>query len=168
MLNHKSLSTLLVVIGLTACGGAEEVDEATSTTTNNDSTVTSEDSTTVDVETFYEGKEGTAILQVPDGMTFDSDFDLTVDVDISSRTVDRAFLSICKNFEDNEGTITVDYESCLVRTSLNNGVYSDVLDISNEIDELAFAIWFYSEGTEPEITIQSTTNTEGLSLITYR
>ena len=122
----------------------------------------------IDAESLYSGKDGLAILEAPENFVFDTDFELIVDIDIASRTTERAYFSLCKDFTRTDDFIKVDYDSCMIRTPLVEGRYYDQIEISYEVTELVLAVWFYDENKDPEIYIQPTINPDGDALIKFR
>ncbi len=66
-----------------------------------------------------------------------------------SKNISDAYLSICTEFEL-EGAITrVDYDSCLLRTSIN-GDYLGSLSVPNDKTRLVMAVWFFDKPESPE------------------
>lgn len=96
-------------------------------------------------------KSGTAALSVPAGFNFATNYTVTVDVDISSRTVDRAYLSLCDEYtEQNDNSFVVNYDNCSVRTALDSGVYEGSLLLANNTTRILSVIWYYT-GEAPEM-----------------
>ena len=85
---------------------------------------------------------------------FSSSYKLDVDVDISNNTKERAFLSVCSNFTEDDGEVKkIDYENCILRTGLDQGRYQGELKVTNDKVKLVSAIWFYDSVRAPIISV---------------
>jgi hypothetical protein len=66
---------------------------------------------------------------------------LTVTVIDKSSSIDRRYLNVCSDFSDDNGELRVNYESCLLRTSLQ-GQYSEFkIVVSSNQREFIAQIW---------------------------
>jgi len=83
----------------------------------------------------------------------DPDFDLqaaltlSINVDIASGK--RGYFSLCDKFEQQGQTISVNYESCLLRGALDNGQLNESLLVANHQRDLMAVVWFY-DGNQPQ------------------
>ena len=86
-------------------------------------------------------------------MNFQSSYKLKVDVDINTSPTERAFLSICSDFTEDNGQVSdIDYENCILRTGITNGKYEGDLKVTNDKTKLVAAIWFYDKSRSPLIS----------------
>lgn len=87
-----------------------------------------------------------------DDLVVDPDFDLqaaftlSINVDIASGK--RGYFSLCDKFEQQGQTISVNYESCLLRGALDNGQLTESLLVANHQRDLMAVVWFY-DGNQP-------------------
>lgn len=74
---------------------------------------------------------------------------LTITVVDEAPSIERRYLNICSDFSDDNGTLRVGYESCLLRTSLQ-GQHSDFeIVISSNQQELVAQIWSLQDDALP-------------------
>lgn len=59
-----------------------------------------------------------------------------------------AYLSVCTDFTEEADTVKVDYNSCLLRTSISDD-YQGVLTVANDNDRLVMAIWYLDDAKNP-------------------
>jgi len=83
------------------------------------------------------------------------DFDFiggeTLNITISNEgaTIERRYLNICSDFTNDNGELSVRYESCLLRASLD-GQYSEFkIVISSNQNSLIAQIWSFKNGAQP-------------------
>jgi len=62
------------------------------------------------------------------------------------------YLSVCSEFTEEEARIKVNYNSCLVRTSLESN-YSGTLTVANNKNDLIMAIWYLDDIDNPRYEI---------------
>lgn len=99
--------------------------------------------TTPDPNAVY---ETTAELVVAKDFMIKQEYDLTIAyTDDANREV---YLSICSDFTNEQSTITVNYNSCILRTA-NNGDYTNTLNIPNDKSQLVMAIWYLDDLNNP-------------------
>jgi hypothetical protein len=73
-----------------------------------------------------------------------------------------AYLSVCTEFTEGQDGIKVDYNSCLLRTSIDND-YAGTLTVANDQNRLVMAIWYLDDTKNPRYEIwenSSATNDE--------
>jgi len=74
---------------------------------------------------------------------------LNVTISNESGTIERRYLNICSYFTDDNGELSVRYESCLLRASLD-GQYSEFkIVISSNQNSLIAQIWPFTDGAQP-------------------
>ncbi len=88
-----------------------------------------------------------ADLTVPNYADLRSTYELSLDIDIGENK--RSYLSLC-NGEGVEGALDVNYEDCLLRSSLQQGQLQQTIKVANHLNNLVATIWFY-DGTEPKL-----------------
>lgn len=76
------------------------------------------------------------------------------DVNISYQNDEEVsvYLSICTEFTEQDGTITVNYNSCLLRTSVEND-FEGKVTIPNDKERLVMAIWYVDDIDNPQYAI---------------
>ncbi|PKH57439.1 hypothetical protein CXF83_16860 [Shewanella sp. Choline-02u-19] len=72
---------------------------------------------------------------------------LTINVDKSNQS--RGYFSLCDDYQNQAGSYTVNFDSCLFRGPLSDGKISKQLKIANHESQLIAVIWFY-EGQNPQ------------------
>ncbi|WP_260259494.1 hypothetical protein [Vibrio intestinalis] len=79
----------------------------------------------------------------------ESVYQVDIDVDISATSTQRAFISVCDN-SDAKGDISqVDFDMCLLKSSLTQGKGSFDLRVANHCEELIAVIWIMEQGRQP-------------------
>ena len=63
-----------------------------------------------------------------------------------------AYLSVCTEFTEGQDGIKVDYNSCLLRTSIDND-YAGTLTVANNQNRLVMAIWYLDDTKNPRYEI---------------
>ncbi|MDA0148058.1 hypothetical protein [Vibrio sp. LaRot3] len=79
----------------------------------------------------------------------ESVYQVDISVDISSTSTERAFISVCDNSEANGDISQVDFEMCLLKSSLTQGKGSFDLRVANHCEELIAVIWIMEQGRQP-------------------
>ena len=139
----NALIVLTTMVTLTACGGGSSATPNTSTTTTN--------STNMTTNTASGAEFKTADLVVAKNFTFDSARKLDVYVDVSNRAMTQSNFSLCKRYTKNSnGSYNVDFDSCLLKTALNNGQYQGNVNITNDVDKLISVVWFLDDIQNPQ------------------
>jgi len=89
---------------------------------------------------------------VPDGFSLNSERLFDFKIMRSDTDNQAAYLSICSDYQqDSEGTFIINYDSCLLRTSLENINYETVISVTNNTKSLVAALWFKNPDKEPLI-----------------
>ena len=104
----------------------------------------------VDVAEVAIPESTTSRIVVPPQFDFASDRDVTLSIDIPEARATTSYLSLCLEWED-VGTAApeVDYGSCVLRTTLDDGRLDTVLPLANHHDALLAVVWFADPGIEP-------------------
>jgi hypothetical protein len=78
--------------------------------------------------------------------------DYALDVSYKSEGNRSAYLSVCTEFTEGEYGIKVNYNSCLLRTSIDND-YTGTLTVANDQTRLVMAIWYLDDAKNPRYEI---------------
>ncbi len=88
-------------------------------------------------------------LVVPDGFDYSSVEQFDIDIDISSISTDRSFVTIYSRFSTRaDSTLKPDYSSKVIAGPLDNGVFASNFTAPVNHDSLLIEIWFY-DGQPP-------------------
>ncbi|WP_047047898.1 hypothetical protein [Vibrio mexicanus] len=151
---NAKIITLVLIGALTGCGGGggdeggsagdsgSTGDGGTPTPVSSGSDVAAVSETEVELRTMSE-------LSIPDGFSFNPVMGHKFDVDLSSLSTDRAYISIYSEFTQNsDGTYTPNYNSRVTSSSLSAGVASLDFCISEAQEQVLAEVWYY-DGSEP-------------------
>ena len=94
--------------------------------------------------------ETTAELVVARGFTIEQEYELTVSYKNDNNR--SAYLSVCSEFTEGKSGITVNYNSCLLRTSIE-GDYAGTLRVANDKNRLVMAIWYLDDTNNPRYEV---------------
>ncbi|CAH6994686.1 conserved hypothetical protein [Vibrio chagasii] len=99
-------------------------------------------------------------LVVPDGFDYSSVEQFDIDIDISSISTDRSFVTVYSRFSArDDSTLKPDYSSKVIAGSLNNGVFASKFASPVNHDSLLVEIWFY-DGQPPLQKVVSSSNSQ--------
>ncbi|MEZ8352619.1 hypothetical protein AB6C45_15245 [Vibrio splendidus] len=88
-------------------------------------------------------------LVVPDGFDYSSVEQFDLDIDISSISTDRSFVTVYSRFSTrDDSTLKPDYSSKVIAGPLNNGVFASNFAAPVNHEALLIEIWFY-DGQPP-------------------
>lgn len=74
----------------------------------------------------------------------------------------NAYLSVCTDFTDGKEGIKVNYNSCLLRTSIESD-YVGTLTVANDKNRLVMAIWYFEDMKNPRYEIwENDTDAKGV------
>ncbi|AZL86430.1 hypothetical protein EIJ81_18730 [Aliivibrio salmonicida] len=90
-------------------------------------------------------------LEISAENSLHSVYNLEIDVDISEISTKRAFISICDNSIAKGDLSKVDFDMCLLKGNLNEGVGVFELRVANHCEELITLIWIMEKDREPLI-----------------
>jgi hypothetical protein len=92
-------------------------------------------------------------IAVPDGFALNSERQFNFKVIRSEDDNQAAYLSLCSDYQHhNDGSYSINYNSCLLRTSLTDINFEAVITVTNDTQGLVAALWFMDESKEPLIT----------------
>lgn len=131
---------LLASLGLSACGGGGGGDEGGSSA--NADVVQTSPSTTPAATT-----EGLQALSISYDNDLASVYTLNIDVMLNELNGKIAYLSVCDNRTAQGDLSLVDYDQCLVKSSLNNGLAQIDLGVANHWSSLIAVVWVMEEGS---------------------
>ena len=97
--------------------------------------------------------ESTADLVVSSDFEFDSSWQLAVDVDLSSRFDDGAYLLLCSSYESAGDGYNVDYSSCPLSAPLQAGTWQGEVKLTGLATELIAVIMPLQNPNDAEYTI---------------
>ncbi|MBJ2145280.1 hypothetical protein JC606_02650 [Vibrio sp. IB15] len=99
-------------------------------------------------------------LVVPDGFDYSSVEQFDIDIDISSISTGRSFVTVYSRFSTrDDSTLKPDYSSKVIAGSLNNGVFASNFASPVNHDSLLVEIWFY-DGQPPLQKVVSSSNSQ--------
>jgi hypothetical protein len=167
-MNNLYIFVLLSIL-LTACGGGESETSTTSPVVSD----SQQDNTVADpiqnrpVSTVFsleesEPKKVSAIVEsvattsaeidVPDGFSLNSERSFNLTVTRIEDDNQAAYLSICSDYKrHSDGSYSINYGSCLLRTSLNDKNYEAIITVTNDTVGLVAVLWFMDESKQPII-----------------
>ncbi len=85
-------------------------------------------------------------LRIPRENELSAVSELNVEVQINAS---KSFLSICDIPGEELDVDTVNYESCVLRTPIDNNLNAFKIILPNHIDSLVAIVWFYETGRQP-------------------
>jgi hypothetical protein len=144
---------------MAACGGGGGGSSAT--TTEPVILIVEEPAVIVEVETETETEielepdpnaiyDTTAELIASKSFLLDPEYELAVSYQNDGNR--SAYLSVCTEFTEGQEGIKVDYNSCLLRTSIDND-YAGTLTVANNQNRLVMAIWYLDDTKNPRYEI---------------
>ncbi|MEC4724687.1 hypothetical protein HWQ46_03885 [Shewanella sp. D64] len=87
-----------------------------------------------------------------------------LDIDVAMNNQQRAYFSLCGDYQVSGSSYKVDYDSCLYRGPLDEGNLSANIKVANHQSKLMVVIWHY-DGSAPSYQLwQYDTNLEQQSL----
>lgn len=99
-------------------------------------------------------------LVVPDGFDYSSVEQFDLDIDISSISTDRSFVTIYSRFSTRaDSTLKPDYSSKVIAGPLDNGVFASNFTAPVNHDSLLIEIWFY-DGQPPLQQVVSSSDSQ--------
>ncbi|MDA9285813.1 hypothetical protein OAD22_08800 [Pseudomonadales bacterium] len=152
-MNIKNLTIISAVAFLTACGGGGGGDAETSpaptqavapTVTAVTPAPTSTPQVTTPAATTQVSK--TSDLKADDDFTFTSSYQVSVSVNRNSQ--ESAYLNICREFKSSPTGYSVNYDSCVLQTTLEDGKFAGEITLTNDINELIVSVWLFT-GNDP-------------------
>lgn len=145
----NNLILLALSLSFIGCGGGGGNSEpsigasATDNPTQPTPTPTPTPAATTDPNAVY---DTTADLVVAKSFLMEQEYDLTIEyADTSNRA---AYLSICSEFTQVQLKVSVNYDSCILRTTSNSS-YKNIINIPNDKKQLVMAIWYLDDLNNP-------------------
>jgi len=92
----------------------------------------------------------TAELKAAKSFLLKQEYELTVSYKNNGNR--NAYLSVCTEFTEGEYGIKVNYNTCLLRTSIQSG-YSGKLTVANDKNRLVMAIWYLDDAKNPRYEV---------------
>lgn len=90
---------------------------------------------------------------VPDDFSLNSERSFNLRINRSEDDNQAAYLSLCSDYKQHSnGSYSINYESCLLRTPLNEINYEAVITVTNDTKALVAALWFMDGTKDPIIT----------------
>lgn len=94
--------------------------------------------------------ESTAELVVSKSFLIEQAYELAVSYQNDDER--RTYLSVCTEFTEGEDGIKVDYNSCLLRTSIESD-FDGTLTVANDKNRLVMAIWYLDDMENPRFEV---------------
>ena len=108
----------------------------------------------------------TSELIVAKSFLFEQEYDLSVSYNNDDNR--SVYLSVCSDFTEGDDGVKVNYNSCLLRTSIN-GYYSNTLKVGNDKTRLVMAIWYLDDVKNPRYEVwKNDINTVGAKQFTIK
>ena len=91
-------------------------------------------------------------ITVPEGFSLNSERLFNLKIMRSETDNQAAYLSVCSDYQHNDdGSYVINYNSCLLRTSLGDINYETVISVTNDTQGVVAALWFIDTNKEPLI-----------------
>ncbi|MFB1036616.1 MAG: hypothetical protein QMC38_14855 [Sinobacterium sp.] len=91
-------------------------------------------------------------IVVPNGFALKSERAFNLNITRSEDDYQPAYLSLCSDYQQlSDGSYSINYDSCLLRTSLSDINYEAVVTVTNDTQGLVAALWFMDATKEPLI-----------------
>jgi len=154
----KMISCIMSVAILSACGGAEDepsIGAALSATGGVGGAPIAVD--VVDTENLVDNVlrleeievEDTKSLIVSDDFAFDTAQHIDIDFDLESARDVPASVSVCTDYTQAGDGYDIDYDSCTVRGSMVDGVFSHQMEVTNAFSDVIAVVWFMDGDSSP-------------------
>jgi len=96
--------------------------------------------------------QNTSEVVVPDGFILNSERSFTLKITRSEDDNQPAYLSLCSDYQQlSDRSYSINYDSCLLRTSLSDESFEAVITVTNNTVGLVAALWFMNGSKEPII-----------------
>jgi hypothetical protein len=91
-------------------------------------------------------------IVVPNGFALNSERSFNLKITRSKDDYQSAYLSICSDYKQHsDDSYSINYDSCLLRTSLSDINYETVITVTNDTKGLVAALWFLDGAKKPII-----------------
>ncbi len=129
------------LLSLTACGGGGGGSSSASTTP-------APQSSSPDSPAPQSAPQSTKDLQV--SARFDMQSTWTMDVLVALDLPEEGYLSICTDYTPRGGDYEIDFDSCLLRTALQDGEFRGKLTMNGATERLIGVLYFLDEARGPK------------------
>jgi len=148
---------------IVACGGGGSSASSPPATTVSEDPVTSDEPTTSE-DTEVVVSEDDPVIIIDPNIVYDTTAELVVDkpfllkpeyelvVSYKDSNNRSAYLSVCTEFTEEQDNIKVNYNSCLLRTSVDSN-YQASLTVANDKTRLVMAIWYLDDIKKPRYEV---------------
>jgi len=94
--------------------------------------------------------QATSEIDVPKGFALKSEATFNLKITLSEDDDQPAYLSLCSDYVHHEdGSYSINYDSCLLRTSIRDNNFETVITVTNDTRGLVAALWFMDGTKEP-------------------
>lgn len=84
-------------------------------------------------------------IQVPKGFTLAANFTVSLDVKLDETHSQRVSLSVCTDFTRDGDEVEINYDSCLLKASTQDGRFVSELQVGTALDALILAVGYFDE-----------------------
>jgi len=137
-INNIVLSCMLP-LSLIACGGGGGSDSSAPAAPDTSQTEPEETPVEPVVEV------NTVDVVASEDFLVKSTAELTLSIEIADLRFERAYLNLCHQTDSAE----IDYNNCIVKTPLKNGMFEKTITIGHDVDQLELQVWRYDPTAEP-------------------
>jgi len=110
--------------------------------------------------------EKTSELIAAKSFLFEQEYDLLLSYNNDDNR--SVYLSVCSDFIEGDEGVKVNYNSCLLRASID-GDYSNMIKVGNDKDRLVVAIWYLDDVKNPRYEVwENDINTVGAKQLTIK
>lgn len=92
----------------------------------------------------------TAELIASKSFLFEQEYELAINYKNDDNR--NVYLSVCSDFSDEEDWVNVNYNSCLLRTSIE-GDYAGTVIVANDKHRLVMAVWYFDDPKNPRYVV---------------
>ncbi|NQZ20904.1 MAG: hypothetical protein HRT53_02515 [Colwellia sp.] len=155
------VAILIMSLFIVACGGGSSGSEPIAPVVDvpiiiDDGGDDDDDEEEIDPNAVY---ATTAELKATKSFLLKQEYELTVSYKNASNR--NAYLSVCTEFTEGEYGIKVNYNTCLLRTSIDKS-YTGSLIVANDKNRLVMAIWYFDDVKSPRYEVwENNSDAEG-------
>ena len=159
----KNLNIMMMSFLLVACGGGGgSSTPKTTVNVTSEGTGTSENTApTTPVDNVPQEPDPNAIYDTTAELVVSRTFlisqEYKLEISYGNKNDRRVYLSICTDFNEGASGITVNYNSCLLRASIETD-YTGSLSVANDKTRLVMAIWYLDDIDTPRYEIWENNN----------
>ena len=93
--------------------------------------------------------QATSELQASASFDFRSNYNLVLQINNLPDSSTRFYINVCSDYKETQGSYQINYDSCVLRTSLNNSYREFELILSDNEQSLIAQIWPVEYAAEP-------------------